>query len=346
MVSAAASDFVPSPMPDVDPATGLNYTFAATAGGQLLLYKVLATAAVTFTQCFFYKWRKWQIQRQQQREQEEQQEQTTALAIYQPFADDNSPLGFDFDRLEVQDDHRRFYQQLLADNKKMKQRLREQETAHAQEIQRMQVGKDTNNETHYEDLQRLKQQLREKQIITEAQDKKIEQAEAHKSMDKRGEDPLWERSKRGDEDWKEEPGSTAQTHTRPDIAKIQAPSCAIGTTQITKAIDQWIDDYKLHGGIIADRNCVDGRIVTDWGLREIGGQRCGQLGSKGDNEDSGYKSNIYFTPTDRIRRAILLPDTDSSPERDFGEVNNLRNQIVDDGDDFGDEGDDDNGPGP
>ena len=59
MVSAAAGDFVPSLMPDVDPETGLNYTPAILAGDQFFMFKVLATGAVSLTQCLFYKWRKW-----------------------------------------------------------------------------------------------------------------------------------------------------------------------------------------------------------------------------------------------------------------------------------------------
>ena len=84
MVLAAADEIVPALMPDVDPTTGLHYTPAMTASDHLFMYKVVATGAVTFMQCLFYKWRKWQRQLQLQRQQEEQQQaqQSTTLAIY------------------------------------------------------------------------------------------------------------------------------------------------------------------------------------------------------------------------------------------------------------------------
>ena len=160
MVSAAV-DFVPSLMPDVDLEVCLNYTFAMTAGGQMFIYKLMAIGGVTFDTCLFYTLREWQ-QHRQQRQQEEQheQQQTTTLAIYSQLGEGNSQLGFDFDRFEVQDDHQLFYRLLFADNKKMKQQLREQEqkleqreTAHAHEIQQLQVGKDTKDEQHHEEVQ-------------------------------------------------------------------------------------------------------------------------------------------------------------------------------------------------
>ena len=122
MVSAAADDYVPSLMADVDPETGLTYTPAKTLGEQLFMYKLLATGAVSLTQCLFYKWRKWQKKAQQQRNEE------TTLAIYSQPRDDNSPLGFDFERLDEQDDHQQRYSQLLADNKRLKEQIREQKS--------------------------------------------------------------------------------------------------------------------------------------------------------------------------------------------------------------------------
>ena len=186
---------MPSHMPDVDPQTGLNYTPATTAGAQVYVFKMMAIGVVTLTQCLSYKWRKWQRQLQQQRQQEPQ----NAMAICAQLGDDNSPLGFDFDQLGVQDDHR-LYSHLLADNNKIRQQLREQEQKndqqamdHVHEIQRLQVGRDTNDETHHDEAQRLRQQLRDQQRAFNEKDKTLEQVKAHGRMDKTGNGPLWER---------------------------------------------------------------------------------------------------------------------------------------------------------
>lgn len=130
-----------------------------------------------------------------------------------------------------------------------------------------------------------------------------------------------------------------------------APIYAIGAhEQIAKAIDQWIEDCQLHGGIIADRNCVDGHIVADWGVRVIQGMaRIGLdgYGVREGNGGGGRRGDNYPTPADKIRRAILFPESDSSPEREAGDINNLKNQIANHDDDD-DPGDDigSNGPGP
>ena len=125
------------------------------------MLKIMATGAVTFIQCFFYRWRFWQRQRQRERQQEQQQE--NQLPIYAQPGDDISPLGFDFDQLEMQDDHQRFYQQLLADKRKLNQQLREQELNMEQravdfmnEVQRLQFGKEAKDDKHHEKVQLVK----------------------------------------------------------------------------------------------------------------------------------------------------------------------------------------------
>ena len=186
------------------------------APGNVLIYKLIAIGAVVATDYLFYKWDQFRLHRQQQRQQEQQQQQQqqqgstamalvaiTTMAIYnQPEAD--SPLGFDFERVGIQDEQHSLYRQLLADMKDMKQQLRQQqqfaqqEVTYNIEIQRLQVVKDAKADTYHEEIQQLKQRLNDKQRLIDEKDK-LGQAEGRAQTDKRGKDLWWERSKRGDE---------------------------------------------------------------------------------------------------------------------------------------------------
>ena len=91
----------------------------------------------------------------------------------------------------------------------------------------MQMGKDTKEEKHHEDVQRLRQQLRDQQKKIKEQDEKLEQVEAQGRMDKNGKDLLWERSKRGDEDWKKETDAIKQTNARSGKVATHTPTYAM-----------------------------------------------------------------------------------------------------------------------
>ena len=112
---------------------------------------------------------------------------------------------------------------------------------------------------------------------------------------------------------------------------------------ITEAIDQWIEDNQLHGGAIADRFCVNGIIVADWGA--LVRQRMANKGLNGYGAD-GYTGDTRTTLADRMRKKMMLTDFDSSPERDAGEVNNIGHRRNNGDDDGPDDGDDHHGPGP
>ena len=100
----------------------------------------------------------------------------------------------------------------------------------------------------------------------------------------------------------------------------------------------------MHGGTIADRNCVNGLIAADWGARVR--QRMANKGLDGYDAD-GYTGDTYTTPADRIRKKMMFIDSDSSPERDAGEVDNIGHRRNNDNDDDDpDAGDDHHGPGP
>ena len=357
LVSAVASDFVFTLMPDVDPMVGFTYT---PVGCNMLMYKFIEPGVVAAIGYLFYQWNQFQFQRQQKRQQKRQQEQqqqqqqvsptialvaTTTMAIYnQPEVD--SFLGFDFERFEMQDEQQQhsLYRQLLADMKEMKQQLRQQqqhfaqqEVTHKSELQRLQGGKDTKNEKYQGELQQLKQRLNETQKFIDEKDKELEQAEARARMDKRGADPLWERSERGDEDWKTETQTTRQTHALQDhtTAHIFSYATVVFET-VVAVIDQWIDDRKLHGGIIADRNCVEGHIVADWGVR---------VRQRFADRDAEQSSN-YLIFANKVTKRFQFPVSDSSPERDAGVIMDLRSQNhSNDDDDFGDIGDG-SGTGP
>ena len=126
-----------------------------------------------------------------------------------------------------------------------------------------------------------------------------------------------------------------------------APAYAIGATiVIIKAIDIWIDDYEVHGGVISERNVIDGHIVADWGVRVR--NRMTERSKSDKNlhcKDASSSSNGPNNQTyiDIIRNNIHSPSSGSSPERDMGDLNNLRPQIPDNGDNNDlDDGDDHN----
>ena len=144
-------------------------------------------------------------------------------------------------------------------------------------------------------------------------------------------DPIWERF-HDNESWNVEPKTP--THARaPEVATALAnttPTYAIGaTTTINKAIDIWIDDNTVNGGNISERNVVDGYIVADWGARvrnRLAERRKSNKTTKNQDVVIGGNGPSNYTPMSIIERNILSPDTDSSPERDVGDLNNLRFQ--------------------
>ena len=81
---------------------------------------------------------------------------------------------------------------------------------------------------------------------------------------------------------------------------------------------------------------VDGRIVADWGARVR--RRFGERDGDPNNIDNhklanNYNNNNYLTPVDRMKRVVYSPESDSSPERQIGYLNNLRSRANGDGGD-------------
>ena len=303
---SGAEQFVRAPLADpnmgvtLDPATGMPY---ATAGGTLLMYKVLATGTVALSEWIFVKWRQNFFQRRRQQQVGITIAATVAnalaLAIY-PHTPGQSaseiaseaafPLGFDFGRLEAQDNGQQLFKQLLDELKDMQAQMRAQqqnfERQFAQQedrynqreayIQRLELGMDTRDQKKNEDIQQLRQQLQTKQAILDSQaqileeilnnqDRRTDCIEHQETTDRTDKDRMREKFEAGDDSWQQALKPDDQRKPNDSLA---TPMYAIGTTTIiNKAIDTWIKDYKAHGGIVSYRNVVDGQIIADWGVR-------------------------------------------------------------------------------
>ena len=74
--TGVAHDFVPTGMASYEPET---------VGQSVLMFKMLATGAVTLTQCLFLKWRQYkhqsQMEKERERQQQQQQQQQQLLAL-------------------------------------------------------------------------------------------------------------------------------------------------------------------------------------------------------------------------------------------------------------------------
>ena len=96
-------------------------------GPNILLFKLMATGAVTLTQGLFMKWRQYKHQAQREQERQRQQQQyeanTSVLAIQQhtPVGisdctlDATAPLGYNFALLDEQEVVQQQVPQLLAE---------------------------------------------------------------------------------------------------------------------------------------------------------------------------------------------------------------------------------------
>ena len=330
-------------------------------GGTLML-KALAMGAIAIFEIAFAKWRHYKTMCHRERQQENR------LVIYQQSpghtsADsNNSSLAFNYDQLDLQEQaqqqqlalqdqeqqqqqQQQSFPQLMSELRELRQQLKEQQQTfnaqleqqkqqHAQYIQRLQLGMDERDQRKNDELQQLKTKLDDRQATIDQQRRRTEQAEAQNRQRKPEVDPYKEKSKRGEDDWQlgYKPPDERTKHDNPPAP--DTPKYAIGTTtDIAKAIDYFIDDYELHGGSISERNVVASQIVPDWGARV---RR--RLIERGVKNGGGLPSNVgyngkgagYLTP---IRRLLQSPESDSSPDRDTGYINNIRRNSPNGGDD-------------
>ena len=173
-------------------------------------------------------------------------------------------------------------------------------------------------------------------------------------------DPYWEQPLQSNDHWQQDLQRTGRMPT-PD----RQPQAIVGTTtpvfamadivEITKVIEECVDDYVVHGGTIADRNAVNSQIVVDWVVRVrmrleersipikdksifiiTNNRNCQIISGKDKNSGDGYKIRIS------VARVLYTPSQEFSPERDAAGVHNLRRQSPHDDDDGGDLGDEDN----
>ena len=213
---------------------------------------------------------------------------------------------------------------------------------------------DTRDQHQNDELMKFKEQLKDKQKIINDQNNLVEEmleenSQAVRQTEKQTTDPYWEKSVRGDDHCQQGRVNNGQTK----IVTTGIPNFAIGITQeINKAIDLWIDDCQIHGGIISDRNMVNSQIVPGWGVRV----RRRLLERNVDGTDKvkkdlfeGGKGHGYQTLINRIRQVIRSPETYISVGQSIGELNNIGNatnkydeEDLDDDDDGDGLGDQDN----
>ena len=201
-----------------------------------------------------------------------------------------SPLGFDFARLDEQDpqgeeQQQQLFKQLLAELKDLKLQMRvqqreledkqreledkqrQQEDRHRQQLQRLSMGMGTRDQRKNMELQQLKDRLDEKNLLAQQQAKQLEQTTTvHKTI-KPDEGPIWKRY-HDRHSWQTDTKTIVTEGLQQTNTISETPMYVIGVIAIIlKAIDQWIDDYELHGGTISERNVVHSHIIADWGVR-------------------------------------------------------------------------------
>ena len=214
-----------------------------------------------------------------------------------------------------------------------------------QQLQRSILGMDTRDDHNNEQLRQYRQRFDEKNKRIQDQDKQIEQIKTPREKL----DPIWEQS-HDKSSWNIDLKIPTDELVQEAItALVTTPTYAIGaTTIIMKAIDTWIDDNTINGGNISERNLVDGHIVADWGVRarnkSAERNKNNRTTKSQDVANSSNEQNNY-TLMSMIEKNILSPDSDSTPERDVGDLNDLRFQNHG-GQDPDDDDDDDNDPDP
>ena len=120
MDALGAEQFTPTGMAAQFLPTGMADYELETVGPSRLMFKMLATGAVTFTQCLFQKWRQYkhqsQVEKERERQQQQQQQQliqrfeaTMALVIQGTpgnitgTPDATTSLGYNYSLLDEQD---------------------------------------------------------------------------------------------------------------------------------------------------------------------------------------------------------------------------------------------------
>ena len=159
---------------------------------------MLATGVVALSECIFIRWHQYKHRAKQQQQRQQRVAEQFAMEIYQRMPvesvgedaqDAASPLGFDFDGLELQEQNQQqqfFHKQSLAELKELKQQLRtqqhnfeqkfeQQEPKHKHYVQRLQLGMDTQDQRHNSQMQRVKRQFDSKQATLNEQNEQIEQ---------------------------------------------------------------------------------------------------------------------------------------------------------------------------
>ena len=320
---------------NIDPMTGMA---TEPVGPKLVFLKMAAAGAAVFSEFIFAKWRQYKTQSQKERQQHDNNPTMLALqcVAIETLAIRNSPGStpdsqhYDWEALDAREQQQRSLPQLLAECRELRQQLREQKQVFEKRfeeekvkfdnhLQRMQLGMDNRGE----EMKNLQNTVKEQQQLLLALEGSVEDNNKGKSS----KDPMWEQSLVGMEPWQL---GRREMEQRGEAVPLETQNFAIGaTTDIMEAIDKYVDDYKEHGGTIADRNCISGQIVADWGVRvrrrleERGIQVKGSgatttttntIHNKASGVQNGITNKDYQTPVHRVRRILRSPDPDSSPE--------------------------------
>ena len=161
---------------------------------------------------------------------------------------------------------RELRQQLQAQKVEFEKKFEAQRLQHDNHMQRVELGMDHRVQKQTDQLTELVMEQRttimEQQLLLQA----ISESTPKKNNVTKGQsskDPMWASSVVGEDPYQQ----TLKEMGRPiHIKDAQTQNFAIGATvDIVKAIDKYVDDYEVHGGTIADRNCVS---------------HCGRLGSE------------------------------------------------------------------